>query len=296
MFLSSIRRCISTVKPTSLPFKMAQQGNFSQEDMEKFFSKQAETYENAASAMHDIARDSIALAPPITSDSVILDNACGPGIVTGEIMKQSIPGGTPEFYAADYSEAMIKVLRRHDWASKVQASAMDARELKFSDNKFTHAWTNFAIMAIQEPEKVAKEIYRTLKPGGTAVFTTWKTLGYMVIFHDAQKKVKPESDYLPGPRAISAEWMSDTKLRSTIEAAGFQSHSIKISTGESVMGSDGWGPGLEMIKGMLIKDIVKGWSDEEAKEYNDALEKQFAHESSNQRPTTMVAWMAVARK
>ena len=108
----------------------------------------------------------------------------------------------------------------------------------------------------------------------------------MVIFHDAQKKVKPDSEYLPGPRAISAEWMSDMKLRSTLEASGFQPQNIKISTAEAVMGSDEWGPGLELMKGMLVKDIVTGWSDEEAKEYNVALEKQFAHETSRHRPPT----------
>jgi hypothetical protein len=42
-------------------------------DMEKFFSKMAETYEDSAPIMKDVARNVIKRTPPITSDSVILD-------------------------------------------------------------------------------------------------------------------------------------------------------------------------------------------------------------------------------
>jgi len=211
-------------------------------------------------------------------------------------MKQSFPGGTPEFYATDYSAPMIEQLRKKEWASKVHVSVMDAQELSFPDDHFTHSFTDFALMAIPNPEKAAKQIYRTLRPGGTAVLTTWKELGYMVIFHDAQKKVKPDSEFLPGPRSIGGEWMTDTKLRTTLEAAGFQSNHIKITTDQAVMSSDMWGPGLDLMKGVLIKDIVQGWTDKEQEQYNEVLDKQFDHENANPRPTTMVAWVVVARK
>ena len=100
-------------------------------------------------------------------------------------------------------------------------------------------------MAIPDPLKAVKQIYRTLKPGGTAAITTWKHMGYMVIFHDAQRKVKPDSKLLPGPRGIAEEWMGDTKFRSTLEAAGFQTKNIEITTETAITSSDMWGKGLE---------------------------------------------------
>jgi ubiquinone/menaquinone biosynthesis C-methylase UbiE len=265
-------------------------------DMEDFFSKMAETYEDSTPVMKDIARNVIKRTPPITSDSVILDNACGPGIVTGEIIKQCKPDTAPELFAADYSSAMIEQLRKHDWASKVQSEVMDAQDLKYPDDKFTHSFTNFALMAIPDPLKAVKQIYRTLKPGGTAAITTWKHIGYMVIFHDAQRKVKPDSKLLPGPRGIAEEWMGDTKFRSTLEAAGFQTKNIEITTETAITSSDIWGKGLELWKGVIVNDVVHGWTDKEKDEYSVALKEQIEQENASPRPVEMVAWVAVVRK
>lgn len=264
--------------------------------MDNFFEKMAENYEDSIPIMKDIARSVIKRTPPITSDSIILDNACGPGIVTGQIINGLNSSTAPQFFAADFSPAMVKQLRKHDWAAKVQSEVMDAQELTYADDKFTHSFTNFALMAIPDPLKAAKQIYRTLKPGGTAALTTWKQLGYMVIFHDAQKKVKPDSEYLPGPCGISSEWMGDMKFRSTLEAAGFQAKDIEITTEPASMSSDMWGSGLELMKGILVNDVVQGWTEKEKEEYNIALKEQFELENANPRPTEMVAWVAVARK
>jgi len=265
--------------------------------IEDFFQKVAETYEDEIPIMKDIAQSVVQRVTPITSDSVVLDNACGPGIVTGEIIKLAKPDTTPEFFAADFSPAMLEQLRKHDWGPRVHAEVMDAQDLKYPDDKFTHSFTNFVLMALPDPLKAAQQIYRTLKPGGTAALTTWKKLGYMVIFHEAQRKVKPDSVFLPGPIGIAtADWMTDWKFRSTLEAAGFQPKDIEITTETAIMSSDLWGSGLELFKPMIVKSIVQGWTDKEKEDYDVALKEQFAHETENPRPTEMVAWVAVARK
>jgi hypothetical protein len=118
----------------------------------------------------------------------------------------------------------------------------------------------------------------------------------MVIFHDAQRKVKPDSEYLPGPRGISGEWLGDMKFRSTLEAAGFQAKDIEITTETASMTSNMWVSGLELMKDVLVNDVVQGWTDKEKEEYNVALKEQFELENANTRPTEMVAWVAVALK
>lgn len=297
MFSRSLRLLTIALKtPLLFDFKMAPQGVMGGMDVGDFFQKMAETYEDSIPIMKDIAQTVIKRTPPITSNSIVLDNACGPGIVTGQIMKQLPSNTSPHFFAADFSPAMLEQLRKHDWASKVQSEVMDAQELKYPDENFTHSFTNFALMAMPDPLKAAKQIYRTLKPGGTAALTTWKQLGYMVIFHDAQMKVKPDSECRPGPRGISGEWMSDTKLRSTLEEAGFQAKDIEITTETATMSSAMWNSGLELMKGVLVADVVQGWTDEEKEEYNGVLKEQFEHENTHPRPTEMVAWVAVAQK
>jgi hypothetical protein len=57
-----------------------------------------------------------------------------------------------------------------------------------------------------------------------------------------------------------------------------------------------WVSGLELMKNMLVSDIVQGWTDKEKEEYNVALKEQFELENANPRPTEMVAWVAVAHK
>jgi hypothetical protein len=72
-------------------------------DMEHLFLKVAETYEDSVPFTKDIAQAVIKRMPPITSDSIILDNACGPGIVSGQITKSLPSNTTPQFFAADLS-------------------------------------------------------------------------------------------------------------------------------------------------------------------------------------------------
>jgi ubiquinone/menaquinone biosynthesis C-methylase UbiE len=95
------------------------------------------------------------------------------------------PGENAEVHATDIAPAMIKIVQKKNW-SNFCAEVMDAQCLTFPDNEFTHSFTKFAIMAMPGPDKAAAHIYRTLKPGGTAVITTWKDIGYMVVFHEVQ--------------------------------------------------------------------------------------------------------------
>jgi hypothetical protein len=79
---------------------MAQQGpKIGGMDMEQFFQKMAESYEDSVPIVKDIARSVIKRTPSIASDSIILDNACGPGIVTGQIINGLNSSTTPQFFA-----------------------------------------------------------------------------------------------------------------------------------------------------------------------------------------------------
>ena len=266
-----------------------------QPDMNDFFEKAAETYEHYAPIMSDFALESVRSVPPITSTSVVLDNACGPGIVSGQIISHYKSGeALPEMYATDFSKAMIRMLHKKPWADNVTTEVMDARDLKFPDDKFSHSFTNFALMALPKEEavKAAKQLYRTLMPGGTAVVTTWKKLGYMIVFHDAQKTVKPDAELKPGP--LPAEWMTEDMLRDVLGEGGFKD--VKIHTKRETIDSGAWVDSLAIMQPMVVNHVTVGWTEDEKKAYNGSLNRQYERERKHPRSCDMVAFVAVAKK
>jgi ubiquinone/menaquinone biosynthesis C-methylase UbiE len=260
------------------------------------FDKVAATYEDSRSSspMIKIARDLISFASPISSTSIVLDNASGPGIITGEILNQSASADRlPTLYAADISPAMIDVLRKKNWLS-VKSDVMDAQALSYPDHTFTHSFTNMGIFLFPEPEKGAAEIYRTLKLGGVAVVTSIKQVGWVRIFQAAQKEVKPEAPLWKSP--LKEEWGTENKLRSVVQAGGFKSEDIEIKTTESSMLSNTLGDFLASMKDSVTQMITKDWNEVEKERFKVVLQEQIEKEMLNPRELEIVAWVAVARK
>jgi ubiquinone/menaquinone biosynthesis C-methylase UbiE len=260
------------------------------------FDKVASTYEDerSSSSMAKLASDLISFAPPITSSSIILDNASGPGIITGEILKQSAAlDPAPKLYAADISPAMIEVLRKKNWEG-VQSDVMDAQALSYPDGTFTHCFMNMGIFLLPEPEKGAAEIYRTLKPGGVAVITSIKQAGWVRIFQAAQKEVMPEAPLWKSP--LKEEWSTEEKLRSVIQAGGFEAENIQIEMAKANQRSDLMGNFLASMKGGVTQMIVKDWSEGEKQRFAVVLQKHIENAMAEPQDLEVIAWAAVARK
>jgi hypothetical protein len=93
---------------------------------------------------------------------------------------------------------------------------MDAQASSFPDNKLTHSFTNFAIMAI----------YARARQSSCAHlpdFEAWRNGRYHDMeahwlctwwsFHKVQKVVKPKAPVSKSHPSISSEWFTDSKLR-----------------------------------------------------------------------------------
>ncbi len=57
------------------------------------------------------------------------------------------------------------------WPTK--AVIMDAQKLTFPDSTFSHSFLSFGLPIMPDPVAAASEMYRTLKPGGTAITAFW---------------------------------------------------------------------------------------------------------------------------
>ena len=243
--------------------------------------------------MGKIARDHIAYGPPISSTSIILDNASGPGIILGEILAQSASIGTPKLYAMDISPVMIEMLQKKKWPG-VESEVMDAQALTYSDNKFTHIFMSMGIFLLPDPEKGAKEMYRTLQPGGAVVVSSIKQIGWVTIFQAAQMEVKPESPLFKSP--LKEEWSTKEKLISVLEAGGFKAADIEIKVGESSIPSNELELLMRSMRGPVTGMITGTWTEEEKGRFEVALDKQMEKEMKNPRELEVVYWIAIAKK
>jgi ubiquinone/menaquinone biosynthesis C-methylase UbiE len=154
------------------------------------FDKASEVYGRmTGGCTREVAKFLLTLDPKVDSSSVILDNACGTGLVTEEMLAQFSDGASPKSFAADLAPSMIANIEAKakskgwivdgDGESALTVSVMDAENLSYPDNTFTNSYTNLGFPFFSNGEKAAGHVYRTLRPGGTAFISTWKKLGYL---------------------------------------------------------------------------------------------------------------------
>jgi ubiquinone/menaquinone biosynthesis C-methylase UbiE len=145
-----------------------------------FHDTHSNTYERMASyCTLNVAKQFLStLSPRITRSSYILDNACGPGIVTS-LIKSKYP--CARIKSTDLAPAVIEVVQskiaENKWEG-VETDILDVRDLKtLEDGMFTHVITNFGFSPtpddLEGPGKAAREMYRVLQKGGVCVVTTW---------------------------------------------------------------------------------------------------------------------------
>lgn len=124
----------------------------------------------------EIAQHTMTLlpTPPFPADTVIHDAACGLGPVTESILATT-PPPTIKIHATDVAPPMINVYNQSAEAKKwpCRAEIMNAQKLAFPDATFSHVFLSFGLPIMDDPVAAASEMYRTLKPGGTAITAFW---------------------------------------------------------------------------------------------------------------------------
>lgn len=117
------------------------------------------------------------LNPPITSSSYILDNACGPGIVSEQI-KRIHPDA--KIMATDWSPSMVEEtqnrIKTEGWRN-IETGIEDVRDLRgLQDGTFSHAFTNLGMPVPGDDDSgvnITSALFRVLEVGGIALVSTW---------------------------------------------------------------------------------------------------------------------------
>ena len=236
----------------------------------ELFGDLAAKYEaSTGGCTREIATHLIDILPRVDADSVVLDNACGNGIVAQELLFK-YPDTPLNMTCVDGSKAMVDLARHMvpavPSAATVSFDIMDGTSLSLPDDTYTHSVTNMGIFFFGDTEKGAQEIYRTLKPGGTAIATSWNPPGYLPVIHAAQKAVKPDAPLLKWP--MSEAWFLASHLQEMLEKGGFRN--VEIHEKASCFGAKS----IEETCGYLVgmwKQIGPKWTEHE----NAQFEKQL---------------------
>lgn len=214
-----------------------------------------------------VARHALTLIPPVLSESMVHDNACGAGPITTLIAEFSTPA---KLHATDIHEAVVLTVaekaKQRGWKF-VETAVMNATALDFSDNTFTHSITNFGIQGVLQPQKAVAEIFRTLQPGKTAVLTSWASTPYSLAMEDASRATRngegtAHSVRFP-PHIYTAIWI-ETLLRD----AGFGSvHVEQFPVYSLIDNVKSWG---EHLWG-LIGPPTGGWTQIDEENWDQAI-------------------------
>lgn len=247
----------------------------------------AANYEDSTGGCtRDLARQIITLADPFTSGSVVHDNACGPGIVAQEIIGKDVLAQSPwdpdfelTIHCTDRSAAMIEITKEGYGGCESANSMREAfpnvslnfhvtaaERLPFSDDTFTHSFTNCGILHFDDALAGAREILRTLKPSATAVVTSWKELKAFEVVREAQRACGHEEPLFRPP--VDDKWFKAETLEGVLEDAGFQDVKVLTKT-VHVAGTD-----VKDLCGhllMLMSRYREKWDDE----MQAAFEKQL---------------------
>ncbi|KAF2468967.1 S-adenosyl-L-methionine-dependent methyltransferase [Lindgomyces ingoldianus] len=190
------------------------------------------TYEETGGKVTaQFASHNLNLIPSIPASSIIHDNTCGSGTVTRLILSSKPPSNIV-IHATDHDQAFLDVLqedvKKNSWP--VEVTNQKSENLSFPDKYFTHSITNIGIFfTTLAGVGGAKEIYRTLKPGGTAIVNCWEYVTWFAPIKAVHDVLRPGKPY-PAP---TINWSDGKQLQKVMVEAGFEQEKMKVEKSEA---------------------------------------------------------------
>lgn len=113
--------------------------------------------------------------PFATPGASALDDGCGGGVL-GSAVKTTCP--TVPLLSCDVAEGMVSQAqsraKKEGWGAPCDFQTLDARNLEgIPDASITHPMSQYMICLAPDPDRIAAEMYRVMKPGGVLGLGTW---------------------------------------------------------------------------------------------------------------------------
>jgi SAM-dependent methyltransferase len=216
---------------------------------------------------------SLSFAPPFEVTSIVHDNACGAGAVTELILTADpAPPSGIRIHATDIDANFVAgtktMTEERGWP--VETGIMDARKLRFGDNFFTHSFTAFAFHCMPCGEDAAKEIHRTLQPGGTAIAMIWSSMPHVAAFQEAHWRTRGRDGVMPS-LLLDEPPFTGKDLENLLRAGGFDNiemHDMAVKV--KIVNMEHWAQLGWSYLGRLPG--TKEWNEEDEERWDEAIE------------------------
>jgi len=150
-----------------------------------------------------------------------LDVAAGSGAL-------SIPAArlAASVTAVDQSAAMLELLavRARQEGLKIETQVMDGHALRFDDDTFDAAGSQFGVMLFPDMPRGIREMARVVKPGGRVLMIAYgdpHRIDFLGLFVRAVQTVRPDFNGPPSdPPPLPFQLQDPERLRAELQAAG----------------------------------------------------------------------------
>lgn len=233
---------------------------------------------------------------------IFCGQACGSGAVTSTILEQNPTNITID--ATDVNEQFVAgcaaLAEQKKWP--VTTAVMSAQELTFPNDKFTHSFTSFAFHCLGDHDTAAKKIYRTLKPGGTAIASIWIYMPHVDALQHAHWRTRGKEG--PMPALLPLEGFQEKDLRKALETGGSAPVNITCSEKDcflKITDLKRWA----QLAWSYLGTLPTGWTQRDEDKWDEAVsdivERLESGDgiSKNEKGETvlrMVACVAIAKK
>jgi ubiquinone/menaquinone biosynthesis C-methylase UbiE len=134
----------------------------------------SQKWQKQSAAMGNDMTKAIVAAARVEPGMRVLDVACGtgePGISVAALLR-----GSGDVIGVDISPEPLKIAAERvaqRGLTNVKFQQADAHALPFADESFHRITSRLGVMFFSEPQRALNEIWRVLKPGGTATLVAW---------------------------------------------------------------------------------------------------------------------------
>jgi ubiquinone/menaquinone biosynthesis C-methylase UbiE len=193
------------------------------------FGRQAEAFDTWAEKTDDNVHARFQAALNNAGSGALLDVACGPGVVTAALAPRAA-----SIVAFDATEQMLERAKARCAKAglhNVKFSRGNAEDLPFGDAQFDGVVTRLAVHHFANPQRALDEIFRVLRPGGTAVIVD-------VVSSEvaAESNLQNAIEQLRDPSHV--RMLPASELDACIERSGF--HDLNTTTWEKTRELEEW--------------------------------------------------------
>lgn len=231
----------------------------------------------------------------MNSESHVLDVACGPGTLPLLTYNQC-----RSIKAIDFSEKMVSVFNRtisEASINNIDVICGDAQNLPYENESFDIAFSMFGLMFFSDRSKGYAEIYRTLKPGGEVVISSWAPVSdspAQQLMFGAIRAMNPD---IPKPQTVIDSLENDKFFKSELEQAGFRDVVIHRAAEDYQINSvaETWD---ELVKGSAPIAMMKNKMPPELWKDKEEIAIDFLKNSLPKLPVALAsnAWLAYGVK